>query len=116
MGDVQFQNFATRSGSSCFDAVWKLSRACKKAGFIYKASGNGTTKDTSGVAANDLWGGNTDPATDVYAGTINGAGPNIDAAKAWWCGQGPTILRVAMQTLPGAFVRGEKVTQAATSS
>jgi hypothetical protein len=44
----------------------------KAAGWTYKASGAGAsagTKDTSGTAANDIWGGASDPTTDSYTNT-----------------------------------------------
>lgn len=64
-------------GSANITAVnWKLTRIMKAAGWTYKASSDGYTKDTSGVAANDLWGGNSDPTLDTYSSmttTVNSA-------------------------------------------
>ncbi len=110
MSDVQFENFALRSGASLFDAIWKLTRAMKKAGWTYKSSSNGTATDITGTATNDKWGGNTDPATDTYPTAL-------DTVIAWWNAQGPTTQKLSMLVAPtGSFVRGEKVTQAGTSA
>jgi hypothetical protein len=84
MSNVIFPNFTAVNSTNAFNILWKLSRAMKKAGWIYKSSGNGSSKDTSGTASNDLWGGNTDPATDIYAGigTVSTGGPqNLPAAS-----------------------------------
>lgn len=59
-------NFALTSSSNSFNALWKLTRAMKAAGWTYRASGSGTTKDTTGLAANDLWGTSGTPLTDTY--------------------------------------------------
>ena len=54
----------------------------KKAGWTYKSSGNGSSKDTSGTAANDLWGGNSDPALDTYSsvGTVSTGSQSLPTA------------------------------------
>jgi hypothetical protein len=57
------------TANNSFSAMWKLTRIMKAAGWTYKASGDGHIKDTSGTAANDRWGGNVDPTTDVYPST-----------------------------------------------
>jgi hypothetical protein len=63
--------FATNSpiGASgdTSNVLWKLSRVMKAAGWQYRASGFQSLKDTSGIAANDLWGSNTNPLSDTYA-------------------------------------------------
>ena len=56
---------------SMFNGLAALTRALKKAGYKYKASSDGTTKDTTGLAVNDFWGG-------FVAGTIS----NVGAAAA----------------------------------
>lgn len=83
MANVVIPNFIT-NGTDMFNVVWKLSRAMKKAGWVYKSSSNTTTKDTSGIATNDLWGGNADPNLDSY--------PNFNAAA--------NTVSVGSQTLP----------------
>jgi len=57
------------TSSSYFPTLWKLTRVMKAAGWIYKASGDGNNKDTTGTATNDLWGGSADPLTDTYPST-----------------------------------------------
>ena len=47
MSNVQYMNFAPRTTSSFFDMIWKWTRAMRKAGWIYKASSDGTNKDTA---------------------------------------------------------------------
>jgi hypothetical protein len=68
MSDVQFPNFTLQSSTNSFSAIWKLTRALKKAGWTYLSSSDGYSKDTSGISTNDKWGGNADPATDLYPG------------------------------------------------
>jgi hypothetical protein len=46
--------FATNNTKSL---VWRITRAIKKAGGTYRASGDGTSKDTSANPASDLWNG-----------------------------------------------------------
>ncbi len=106
MSDVIFPNFALQSANHAFSAVWKLTRSLKKAGYTYKASSDGSAKDTTGVATNDKWGGSADPASDTYP-------TGLDSVAAWWNAQGPTVLKVPMTSAAtGTFVRGEKITQA----
>lgn len=105
MANVFFTNYALTGPNHAFSAIWKLTRALKKAGWTYKSSGDGASKDTSGTASNDKWGGAADPADDAY--------PALDSVAAWWNAQGPTTLKLSMTTAPsGAFLRGETVTQA----
>ena len=67
MANVIIPNFDLVSSSNTFNSVWKLTRAMKKAGWIYKSSGNGPQKETTGSSVADLWGGNVDPNTDTYS-------------------------------------------------
>jgi hypothetical protein len=101
------------ANNDLFFAVWKLSRAMKKAGWTYKSSSNGTNKDTSGTASNDYWGGNTDPATDSY--------PGFNNLQAWWNAQGPDTLKIPINDAQiagadGYFIRGENITQSSSSA
>jgi hypothetical protein len=83
----------------------------KAAGWTYKASGNGTTKDTTGIATNDLWGGSATPLTDTYPYT------QLDGNSAWWCAEGPSTVKIAINVASsGTFVRGEIVTQAGSGA
>lgn len=109
MADVFFLNQALQANNHAFSAVWKLTRAMKKAGWTYMGSGNGTTKETTGVATADLWGGSADPASDTY--------PSLDGVAAWWQARGPSTLKVPVSTnSTGTFLRGEKVTQATSGA
>lgn len=67
IGNYQPTVVFTTSVTNAFSVIWKLTRAMKKAGWTYKSSSNGSMKDTTGTASNDLWGGNTDPNTDTYS-------------------------------------------------
>lgn len=108
MANVQFTNYALAAANDAFSAIWKLSRALKKAGWTYKASGTGTgsgAPETSGVATADLWGGNADPALDSY--------PSFGGVSTWWCAQGPSTVKIPFTVAStGTFLRGEKITQA----
>ncbi len=181
-----------------FNTVWSLTRAMKKAGWKYKASGDGTSKDTSSAPNSDLWGnaGTTaNPGAAAASITANargratvtglsgitaldkgrflqiagsGSGNNgyhqieeilssssvkidartatitapdanngaltwtvqdplgtsypsaLNSVAAWWCAQGPSVLRVPITALPAVgpggftFLRGENIVQATT--
>lgn len=69
-------NYTVPGSSNITSILWKLTRVLKAAGWTYKASSDGYSKDTSAVATNDLWGGNADPMTDTYSSittTVNSA-------------------------------------------
>lgn len=56
-GNVVIPNLRSSfSNQDTFYGIWSLTRAMKSAGWIYKASGNGTTKETTGNAILDTWG------------------------------------------------------------
>lgn len=57
MSHVILPNLSSPTAGSSFFGMWALSRAIKKAGGIYRASGDGTVKDTSSNPSQDLWGG-----------------------------------------------------------
>lgn len=60
-----------------FNTFWILSRAMKKAGWKYKASGDGTSKDTSSDPNADLWGNagvSTNPGSAAASITANTRG------------------------------------------
>lgn len=59
-----------------FNAFWYLTRAIKKAGWKYKGSGDGTSKNTSSDPAADLW--NQTPGT-VGTSVASGAAAAISA-------------------------------------
>lgn len=106
MANVILANKSLSSTGNAFSAVWGLTRAMKKAGWKYLASGDGaSTKEITGVATADLWGGNADPALDTYPTAF-------DTTAAWWLGQGPSTLKIPVSTnSTGTFLRGEKITQ-----
>jgi len=54
-----------------------------------------------------------DALLDAYPTAIQGA----SGTGAWWCAQGPSIMRVPIGTgAPGAFIRGENVVQATSGA
>jgi hypothetical protein len=57
--------------------LWKLTRLMKAAGWQYRASGLQGDYDTSGIAANDLWGYNTNPNNDTYTNLSTSTGVGI---------------------------------------
>ena len=108
MSNVTIPNYAPPSPSDHFNFVWKLTRALKKAGWIYKASADGTAKDTTAAAGNDTWGGALDPLIDSMPALATGS---------WWCAQGPSTLKLPITAaITGSFVRGENVIQAVTGA
>jgi hypothetical protein len=120
MANVTIPNFLPESISTNVDVwtiPWKLSRALKAAGWTYKSSSNGTSKDTSGTASNDYWGGNANPLNDTYPSFPGGN----TAAQAWWNAQGPSTLKIPItvgqtQGTFGGFIRGEVISQAVTGA
>ncbi len=110
MADVFYPNVAVAAANNAFSFVWKVSRAMKKAGWTYIASGDGTSKDTTSVATADLWGGNADPSADTYP-------TGLDSVSAWWLATGPATVKVPVSSnSTGTFLRGEKVTQATSGA
>lgn len=109
MANVTFPNFPLSTSNEVTSAIWKLTRALKKAGWTYKASSN-VTLDITGVATADKWGGNADPALDTYSTLDSGS---------WWAAQGPSTVKIPIgASVPSGsgFVRGEKITQATSAA
>lgn len=110
MADVIYPNSDLFSSNHAFSAIWKLTRAIKKSGWKYLSSGDGTSKDTSGVATSDLWGGAVDPSSDTYP-------TGLSSVNAWWNASGPVTLKIPISVAPtGTMIRGEKVTQATSAA
>jgi hypothetical protein len=110
VADQPVENYALHSSNNTWSAVWQMTRAFKAAGGKYKASSDGSSKDTSGVSANDKWGGGGSPLADTYPSAL-------DAVQCWWVGEGCPTLKVSMTAAPtGTFTRGEKVTQATSGA
>lgn len=78
VNNVVIPNVAKGAGvQDLWPHYWAATRAMKKAGWKYLASGDGTSKDTSANPANDLWGagvstGNTGAAATFAAATVRG--------------------------------------------
>lgn len=85
-------NFTPISATNVFNQIWKLTRALKKAGWKYLASGNGTTKDTTANPVNDTWNGTGVGAT---AGIVTNAGAAAASIAA------PTRGRATVTGLTG---------------
>lgn len=115
MSDQYVSNFAIPATNNVFQLVWKLTRALKAAGWTTQASSDGVAKDTSGVAANDKWGGSVNPLSDVYVTNTNNL---TDATSGGWIAmRGPSTVKVPLSANPtGTFVRGETVTQATSAA
>lgn len=107
-----FYTLDTGVANNWFSAYWKQTRMQKAAGWVYMASSDGTTKDTTGTATNDKWGGNADPTLDTFNTAIfNGV------AGAWWVGSGPVLLRIPITVAStGTFIRGESISQATSGA
>jgi len=67
MANVFSTNYAIPSSTNVLSVLWQLTRVMKAAGWTYRASANSLTKDTTGIAANDLWGTNATPTNDTYS-------------------------------------------------
>lgn len=108
---TKFYTVSTDVVSNFFSIVWMWTRCMKQAGWVYKASSDGTTTDTTGVAANDKWGGGGTPTSDTYPTAFSAiSGP-------WWVAQGPQVLKLTITAAStGTFVRGEQVSQATSAA
>jgi hypothetical protein len=56
MANVTIPNYTLSANTETTNGVWKLTLALIKAGWLYRASGNGTSKDTSAAITSCLWG------------------------------------------------------------
>lgn len=90
MPNVQVENFLLNTSNDQFSGMWKLTRAMKTAGWRYKASADGTSKDTTGNPNNDLWG----PGVSLQTG---GGGFTISAPTTTAYGG-----RTTVSGMPGA--------------
>lgn len=116
MSNKFWENFTIdpTTANNSFSALWGLSRVIKAAGGIFKACGDGTTKVTTGVATDDLWGNNANPLLDTYAGAIQA---QLDTRAAWWCAELPSTVKLGIGAAStGTFIRGETVTQATSGA
>jgi hypothetical protein len=111
MANVQkFYTLNTGVSNNFLSGIWMLSRCMKQAGWTYKASSDGVTKDTTGTASNDKWGGGGTPTSDTYP-------TNINSNAGWWCARGPGMVKVPFTVASsGTFVRGEPITQATSGA
>lgn len=111
MPNAILPNRALQANDHAFSAVWGWTRAIKKAGGVYKGSGYGpSSKEITGVATADLWGGNADPELDTYPTALDGV-------SAWWCAALPSTFKVPCNTnSTGTFLRGETITQAVSGA
>jgi len=111
MPDVQVENFVPNTANDTFNVHWKLTRALKASGWRYKASSDGTTKDTTGNPANDKWGGGVTvqgPTTAAFT---------IGAASSTSFGGRSTLTGLAGFTSasPGHFLTITGATNAANN-
>jgi hypothetical protein len=115
MSDKFWPNFTidTTTSNNSFSAIWALTRVIKAAGGVFKSCGNGTTKVTTGVAADDLWGGNANPLLDTYASVQ----AQLDSRAAWWCAELASTVKIGIGAASvGTFLRDEVVTQATSGA
>lgn len=92
VNNVVVPNFPSVSSSNVFNGIWKLTRALKRAGWKYLASGNGASKDTSSNPVSDTWNGTGVGAT---AGIVTNAGAGAASIAA------PTRGRATITGLTG---------------
>lgn len=108
MANKYSSNFAIPGSTNAMQVLWKLTRVMKAAGWNTVSHSDGTTKTAAGTNGNDSWGTNADPLVDTY--------PTFDAAAPWIVLEGPSTLKIPLASnVSGTPLRGEKVTQTATS-
>lgn len=110
MSNASSENFTLTSTNNQWSAPWRLTRCMKAAGSTTLASSNGASKDTSGVNANDYWGGGGSPLSDSI--------PAFNTTACWIVLSGATMLKLEMTAAgsAGSMIRGEPVTQATTGA
>ena len=107
---TKFYQLDTGTANNFFSGIWALTRCMKAAGWTYKASSDGSAKDTTGTATNDKWGGNASPLLDTYP-------TGLSSVAAWWCASGPNVIKITVSVAAtGTFIRGEPVTQASSGA
>jgi hypothetical protein len=105
-----FYQLDTGTANNFFSGIWALTRCMKAAGWVYKGSSNGTSKDATGTASNDKWGGNASPLLDSYPTALS-------SVAAWWCASGPNVIKISITSAAtGTFTRGESVTQTSSGA
>lgn len=115
MARTSVENFQLVAANDQFSPWWKLTRCRKAAGCTTLASSSGLAKDTSGVNANDLWGGNASPLADAYPSAFSGR-------VTWIVQSGTTMATHSISAVPTVgpggsnFIRGEPVVQATSGA
>ncbi len=105
MANVVLPNNPYQMGGNVNEAVWRLTRAMKKAGWLVVASSDGVTKIAPATNSSDSWGTGADPALDTYPTSFATAVP-------WIVMRGPSTIKIPITTLPTVEpTRGERVTQ-----
>lgn len=105
---TKFYTLDISTANNFFSGIWMLSRCMKQAGWTYKSSSDGTTKEVSG--STDKWGNGATPTSDTYALTPQ-------SSACWWNAAGPNIVKIPI-TSPstGSFIRGEQVSQGVSAA
>lgn len=90
------------------EAIWRLTRVMKKAGWTTVACSNTSVKVAPATNNTDNWGNNADPMLDTYPSLLGGTG----GICPWIVMRGPSTLKIPIATAPtGTPLRGEKITQ-----
>lgn len=81
MPNVTIPNFPAPTNTDMWTSMWKLTRALKHAGWIYKASSDSVaaTKDTTANPANDKWGAGTQFGSQTATASFTIGTPNTTA-------------------------------------
>jgi len=79
MSNVQVLNIPPNSSNEQFTFIWWLTRAMKAAGWRYKASSDGTTKETTGNPSNDKWGAGQQVGSQTGTAAITVSSPSSTA-------------------------------------
>ena len=106
MANIVSPNNSYASASST-EAIWRLTRVMKAAGWTTVACSNGTTKVAPADNTTDNWGNNVNPSFDSYPG-FSASGVFVP----WIVMRGPSTLKIPITAAPtGTPMRGEKITQ-----
>lgn len=79
MPNAQACNYALASNTDRWSAIWKLTRVLKAAGWRYKASSDGTNKETTGNPNNDKWGAGVQVGAQTATAAFTIGAPSTSA-------------------------------------
>lgn len=119
MADIIITNIVYTAVNKVFISIWQMTRAMKAAGWRYKASSDGATKDTSGNPYSDKWGSGQIVSGRTATGSFNIGTVTSTAEMGQVTVSGGTIdgfTTTGGSSLSGSIGRYLKITGATNSA